>query len=256
MLYDLVIGIKFRKYSNTFQKHLKEDIKKIVDEERMFIAADKTTNLYKVTNDKHDELLKKQINKDYKKADEKTVKDITNVDKRIASKLELEDRVYSTSRRQAFITLKDHKPNFQNVQSCRLLNPTKSEIGQISEEIVEKIVKTVREKTGFNHWKNTQSVINWFKNIKDKKRLRFVQFDICDFYATISEDLLIESLDFASNYVDISDDEREQSNLYCSTRKIPGPRKEIHILMSVWAPSMELKHASWLDFSSSQNSII
>ena len=76
MLYDLVIGIKFRKYSNTFQKHLKEDIKKIVDEERMFIAADKTTNFYKVTNDKHDELLKKQINKDYKKADEKTVKDI------------------------------------------------------------------------------------------------------------------------------------------------------------------------------------
>ena len=67
----------------------------------------------------------------------------------------------------------------------------------------------MREKTGFNQWKNTQSVINWFKNIKDKKRLRFVQFDICDFYATISEDLLIESLDFASNYVDISDDERE-----------------------------------------------
>ena len=60
MLYDLVIGIKFRKYSNTFQKHLNEDIKKIVDEERMFIAADKTSNFYKVTNDKHDELLQKQ----------------------------------------------------------------------------------------------------------------------------------------------------------------------------------------------------
>ena len=117
MLYDLVINIKFRKYSNRFQKQLKEDIKKINDEQRMIIAADKTTNYYKVTKENHDELLKKHINKDYRKADEQTVKDITKVDKEIAAKLELEDRIYKTSRRQAFITMKDHKPNFQNTPS-------------------------------------------------------------------------------------------------------------------------------------------
>jgi hypothetical protein len=122
MLYDLVVGIKFRKYSNQFQKQLKEDIKKIVDEKRMFISADKTINLYKVTKEKHKELLNKHINKDYKKADEETVKDITKVDKRIDSD---------------FI-LKDHKPNFQNVQSCRLLNSAKSNIGKISQKILAK----------------------------------------------------------------------------------------------------------------------
>ena len=51
-------------------------------------------------------------------------------------------------------------------------------------------------KTGYNQWKNTQEVINWFKSIKDKKRFKFIQFDICDFYASISEELLIESVEF------------------------------------------------------------
>ena len=104
MLYDLIIGIKFRKYSNQFQKKLKEDIKNISEEEKMLIAADKTTNYYKVDKAKHKELLMKHINKDYKKADENTVTDITKVDKRIASELELDSRIYSTSRRQSFIT--------------------------------------------------------------------------------------------------------------------------------------------------------
>ena len=70
----------------------------------MLIAADKTTNYYKVDKAKHKELLMKHINKDYKKADENTVTDITKVDKRIASELELDSRIYSTSRRQSFIT--------------------------------------------------------------------------------------------------------------------------------------------------------
>ena len=69
MLYDLVVNVKFKKYSNEFQAKLKEDIRKIANESKMFIAVDKTTNFYKVTKEKHDELLKKEINKDYKKTD-------------------------------------------------------------------------------------------------------------------------------------------------------------------------------------------
>ena len=122
-----------------------------------------------MSKEKHDELLERQVNKDYKKADNTKIKDINKNDKEIASKLELSDRIYTTSKRQAFLTLKDHKPNFQNVQTCRLINPTKSEIGKVSKKILEKIVLTVREKTKFNHWRKTQSVIDWFKTIKDKK---------------------------------------------------------------------------------------
>ena len=58
------------------------------------------------------------------------VKDVTKTDKDIATNLDVEDRVYSTTAKQAFITLKDHKPNFNNNPTCRLLNPTITEIGK------------------------------------------------------------------------------------------------------------------------------
>ena len=209
MLYDLIINIKFRKHSSQFQNKLKDDIKEIVKEKRMFIPADKTTNFYKVTKEKHTELLEKSINKEYKKADGNVVKDINKVDKKIATELDLEDRIYSTSERQCFVTLKDHKTNFQNSPSCRLLNPTKTEIGRISKQILEKIVATVREKTKFNQWKNTASVIDWFKNIVNKKRFSFIVFDICDFYPSISEELLNAALDFAKDFIEISDEDRK-----------------------------------------------
>ena len=212
MLYDLTVNIKFKNFSNQFQNKLKHDIKEIAKERRMFIAADKTTNFYKVTKEKHSELLDKNINKEYKKAEVKDIKDITKADKTIAAKLDLEDRIYCTSERQCFISLKDHKPNFQNSPSCRLINPTKSEIGKISKQILEKIVSTVREKTKFNQWKNTQSVINWFKNIVNKKRFSFIQFDICSFYPSITEELLEKALEYAANYVEISNEERDIIN--------------------------------------------
>ena len=209
MLYDLVVSIKFKKHSNEFQSKLKEDIRNIARESKMYIAADKTNNFYKVPKELHEELLKKQIQKDYKKTDESNVKDITKKDKVIASKLEIDDRVYTTAKRQSFITLKDHKPNFQNAQPCRLLNPTNSEIGKVSKKFLEKIVSTVREKTKFNQWKNSSSVIDWFKNLEDKKKLKFIQFDICEFYASISEKLLLEALEFAESFMDISDEEKD-----------------------------------------------
>ena len=55
-----------------------------------------------------------------------------------ATKLELDDRIDVTAQKQAFITLKDHKPNFRNNPTCRLINPTKPEIGKISKQILEK----------------------------------------------------------------------------------------------------------------------
>ena len=111
----------------------------------MIIAADKTNNYYKIKKDDYDELLHKHITKDYKKADEKDFDDTTKEDKLIAVALDLDDRIYKTTKKQAFITLKDHKPNFSNKPTCRLLNPTKPEIGKISKQILAEIVKTVRK---------------------------------------------------------------------------------------------------------------
>ena len=55
-----------------------------------------------------------------------------NNEANIAANLNIDDRTECMAKRQAFITLKDHKDNFQNKPTCRLINPAKSEIGRIS----------------------------------------------------------------------------------------------------------------------------
>ena len=49
------------------------------------------------------------------------------------------------------------------------------------------------------------SVIDWFKNIPDKSRTRFIKFDICDFYPSITEELLDKALNYAEQYHQFSE---------------------------------------------------
>ena len=151
-MYELVRDIKFKAHKNAFQHKLKEDVTKVTNDPRMYIAADKTTNFYKVDEHTYNELLEKHIHKDYKKTTTEAVKEVSKVDKEIVTKLEIADRVYSTTGKQAFVTLKDHKPSFNNNPTCRLLNPTKPEIGKT---ILAKINATVRDETKLNQWRNT-----------------------------------------------------------------------------------------------------
>ena len=44
--------------------------------------------------------------------------------KNIATKLGIDDRVDITADKDAFITLKEYKPNFANNPTCRLINPS------------------------------------------------------------------------------------------------------------------------------------
>ena len=123
-------------------------------------------------------------------------------------RLDLDDRIDSLATKDSFITLKDHKPNFNNNPTCRLINPSKSEIGIISKQILQRINAAVLEHINVNQWKNTDSVISWFSNLSNKSTRSFINFDIVDFYPSISEELLCEALSFASNYVPITDNEK------------------------------------------------
>ena len=60
-----------------------------------------------------------------------------------------------------------------------------------------------------NQWKNTASVLKWFRNIKSKQTHSFISFDVVEFYPSITPDLLNEALNFAANHVNITTDERE-----------------------------------------------
>ena len=74
---------------------------------------------------------------------------------------------------------------------------------------MDRINKKVIASIKINRWKNTASVLTWFNSISNKDQYSFIAFDEVDFYPSISIDLLKAALDFASNYENITDDERD-----------------------------------------------
>ena len=115
-----------------------------------------------------------------------------------AIELELDDRMIKTAPRDAFITLKDHKTDFATNPKVRLIIPTKPEVGKVAMQIVDNMVKEIRAKEkNIKQAISTGNVIEWFKNIRDKKNLKFINWDIENFYASITPELVHQSLDWA-----------------------------------------------------------
>ena len=117
----MIQSVKFKQVNNSFLDKLKEDTDRIKNEPKLLIAADKTTNFYKLEPSTYNDLLEKNITKSYKKAQPETTQAIHKENKAIATKLRIDDRVDTTADKDAFITLKDHKPNFANWGKNRLL---------------------------------------------------------------------------------------------------------------------------------------
>ena len=60
-------NIKFRRTKNHFKNKLRSDIKKINNDNHLFIPADKTSKFYKLSKDQYEGLINKSIHKRYKK---------------------------------------------------------------------------------------------------------------------------------------------------------------------------------------------
>ena len=105
---------------------------------------DKTSNKYLVGKDDYKKLLEKNVQQDYKKENTKNVENVTVEHQKVVKNLGLEQRVFETTKRTAFLTIKDHKEDFANNTKCRLINPTKPEIGRISIKILENVVSVVK----------------------------------------------------------------------------------------------------------------
>ena len=91
--------------------------------------------------------------------------------------------------------MEDHKANFLNNPTTRLINPAKNEIERISKQILDQINSKLYEILNVNEWKNTASVISWFKKIESK--------------SSHKEGLLIDVLEFAKQHVTIKCENRE-----------------------------------------------
>ena len=208
-MYDLIRTIKFQHVSNEFLLKLNKDVEKIKKSEKIFVFGDKSTNLYMIKKDDYEKTLNDNITKTYKKANHSIITKIDKDAQKIAKTINMDHKIQQFGKKSAFITFKDHKPNFKNKNQCRLINPAKSEIGIVSKSILERINNEIRNKTGFKQWRNTTSVIDWFKGIKNKQKCKFLKFDIVDFYPSITEEILKKSLDFAQSLTELNESEIE-----------------------------------------------
>ena len=138
---------------------MKEDAKTIKHTKELLINADKSSNVYKMDKDTYKKYLRENVTEIYKKSNRDKVNKINTETKKIATKLKIDDRVQQFREAEAFITVKDHKDNFPNFPTFRLINPSKSEIGKISKSILDKINDALVEKTKVNQWKNSENII-------------------------------------------------------------------------------------------------
>ena len=203
-LYDLAKDLKFREVPKTsFQRELAADIAKVKKDTKVIVGADKSNNFYRMEKEKQKELLLKAVHDTYKKGSEAVEEEMNQDARAFATRLEVEDRVFRTERREALFTLKDHKDNFANNPEVRLLNPTKPELGRVSKQKLAGLVKEVKEKTTLTQWKSDLSAVKWFNQLQNKDQLRFIEFDICAFYPNITRELLTKAIQWATTIVPI-----------------------------------------------------
>ena len=88
----------------------------------------------------------------------------------------------------------------------RLINPSKTELGRISKCIIQNSVKKANH---CNFWGNSYETIEWFRRIKNKSKATFIQFDIIDFYPSITKNILIDSINYARKYIDLTNEQYE-----------------------------------------------
>ena len=135
-MFKIVKSLKFRNTRNQFQRQLRRDIKTINNLNTTLTFADKTANMYKLSNEEYNKLLKNAVTSTYKKVNDNIDRKINSDGKLIVKDKVIFNRMLTNEKSEAFITLKDHKPNFQNNPKVRLINPAKDEVEQISKVVL------------------------------------------------------------------------------------------------------------------------
>ena len=138
------------------------------------------------------------------------IKAINMEARHISKKLELVKKMKCLAKNPAFLSLKDHKLNFQLFQHCRLISPSKSDIGKISKSLLDRINGNLRNKLQFNQKKILDNVIDWFKEIKNRNKYVFRKTDTTEFYPSFSEPILRSLIRFTEAHVEIIDEEKRK----------------------------------------------
>ena len=74
----------------------------------------------------------------------------------------------------------------------------------MSKSILERVIKSLVEQFKYNKWKNTNNAIEWFEKITNKHHCTLMQFDIKEFYSSITEEILDTGILFAKSHSNIN----------------------------------------------------
>ena len=117
-LYGTVQNIEFKKVKSNFKMQISNDVKNIRKNPKLLIPADKTNNLYELTNEEYNKLLLGNISKTYKKTTASAINAINTEAKAIGKDLNLDEGIEQYNQNQSFIILKDHKKIFRTIQNA------------------------------------------------------------------------------------------------------------------------------------------
>ena len=227
-LLRMVEEVKFRTICSPFQRKLSEDKRRIDNMNNILVPADKTNNYYSITPTDYSKLMKDSVTTTCRKSNQLAERNINVAAKKTTDILQLSNRIQTLAPKTACITLKDHKPNFANNPTCRLINPSKSEIGRISKQILDRINNNVVKATSTIQRRNTNAVIEWFEKIKTTPNSSFITFGAVNFYPSITKDMMKKAVAFAKKHTSISTTEEKiiypAKNTLCSIMTMNGVR--------------------------------
>ena len=119
-MFDIVKQIKFRKTISPFQNILNNDLKSMKHSTKTLTKADKTSNMYKLDKEQYTKLVTEAVTKTYKISHQKISNVINIKGKEILKDTSVLQRMDKNNESSCFVTLKDHKENFENRPTVRL----------------------------------------------------------------------------------------------------------------------------------------
>ena len=70
---------------------------------------------------------------------------------------------------------------------------------------MKQVITNVAIAIKVNHWRNTITVLDWFKSLPQKSNSGFLKFDVVELYPPIPEELLNDSISLARSITTIND---------------------------------------------------
>ena len=101
--------------------------------------------MYEIPDTDYNRLLSNKITSNYGKCENGVKHKMDKETKKIAESLDFSKKMECYASRPAFITIKDHKPNFRNNTKRQLSNPAKNELGLVSKKHLEKIIANISD---------------------------------------------------------------------------------------------------------------